>query len=194
MQQPLPTLMQMMKNTAFEIPELAANYEKRVFVGGNYDDMPTLRKIVNCVREVDYEPILAFNVKKVPKNRIHDFDIALIKLCKYAVFEVSTGNGHMMEIEAAVKSFGTVTFGIYKVRGPNYRKLPPTVTTMLTTLGVPMFAYHDYDRVIEILQMIFPMIKDDPKSAWRNIIEKSQFDPFFKSWFRNAIDYVWQFV
>jgi hypothetical protein len=190
----MSTLMQMMKQTTFEIPELAGHYEKRIFVGGNYDDMPSLRKIVNSIREVDYEPILAFDIKDVPKDKIHDFDITLLRLCKYALFEVSTGNGHMMEIEAAVKCFGTVTFGVYKVRSAKHRKAPPTVTTMLTTLNVPMFAYHDDNRLGEILKMIFPMIKDDPKSAWCNIIKKSQFPPLFKSWFCTSIDYLMQFV
>ena len=177
------TLIDMIERSMLKIPELPRHYEERVFVGGNYNDMPNLRKIVDYIRDTNFKPILAFDTKDVPKSRIYHFDIALIKLCKYAIFEVSTGNGHMMEIDRAVNTLGTVVFAVYKVRSSMRRKPSEEVSTMLTTLGVPMLPYHDDNRLREIMNMIFPSINEDPKSTWLNIIQRSNFNPFFKSWF-----------
>jgi hypothetical protein len=177
-----------------EIPELPSHYGNRVFVGGNYDDMPTLRKIKAYIKETDFESILAFDFKKVPKKRIYDFDTTLIKLCKYAVFDVSEGNGHMMEIVYAVESLKTLVVTVYKVRSHRHKKPPSALSTMLTTLGVPMLAYDDDDKLREIINMIFPGIKDDPASTWVNIVRAAYAPSWDVDWFASAIDYIIEYV
>lgn len=175
---------EMIRRTELKIPQLPGTYETRVFVGGSYDlCMPELRNIVHYVKQSGFYPILAFDVENVPKDKIHDFDMALIQLCKYAIFEVSTGNGHMMEIEAAAKYLGSVVFTVYKVRSSRHKKPSPKISTMLTTLGVPMFPYNNDEKLRTIVRMIFPGIDDNPHSTWLRIIKESQLSPKFKSLF-----------
>jgi len=189
----IATLIEMIRRSVLEVPELPSNYCDRVFVGGNYNDTPTLRKIVDYIKETGFTPILALDVKNVPKKKIYYFDTTLVKLCRYAIFEVSTGNGHMMEITHAV-SVGTVVLTVYKVRSVRHRNPPPDVSSMLTTLGVPMLAYHDDNRIRAIIHMIFPGIRDDPRSAWVNIVQASHSPSWNKSWFASTIDYFLQHV
>jgi hypothetical protein len=191
-------VLEMVKRSALKIPSLPDHYERRVFIGGNYDDMPLLRKIVGYVNGTGFRPILAFDVKKVPKKKIHDFDMKLLSLCKYAIFEVSTGNGQMMEIQSAFESLGTVVFAVYKTRSARHSKPSEAVSTMLTTLGVPMLPYDDDDRLREIVTMILPGIEEDPGPTWVNIVRGS-FSPYsrtrthlFISWFASNIDYILQ--
>lgn len=180
----------MMIRTRLKIPELPGTYETRVFIGGAYDPfIQDLRKIASYIKCTGFEPIIAFDIKNVPKEKIHDFDISLIKLCKYAIFEVSVGNGHMMEIEAATKYLGTVVFTIYRTRSPKHRKVPSQVSTMLTTLGVPMIPYSSQKKLEEIIQMIFPKISEDPDSTWHYVIKKSQLSRGFKSWLLAFLEY-----
>lgn len=189
----IAALIEMIRRSVLEIPELPSNYNKRVFVGGNYNDMFTLRKIVGYVKKTGFTPILAFDIKDVPKEKIYYFDTTLVKLCKYAVFEVSTGNGHMMEINSAV-TLGAVVLTFYKIRSARHRNPSPDVSSMLTTLGVPMLAYHDDDRLRAIIDMIFPGIRDDPRSTWVNIVQAAHSPSWNKSWFASTIDYILQHV
>lgn len=114
--------------------------QNRVFVGGNYDIMPLLKKICETVFDNGYQPIFAYDFE-VPTDEIHDHDIRLLHNCKYAIFEVSNPAGELMEIER-VRDWRIATLLIYQIRDKGNPTPPPAVTSMLKTLK--------YDRLIKV--------------------------------------------
>jgi tetratricopeptide (TPR) repeat protein len=171
---------EMIERTRWKVPELPGSFEKRVFIGGNYDLMPLLREIKECVNKAGFVPVLAFDIPGAPLDRIHDFDIELLRHCKYAIFEVSVGDGHMMEIERT-RDFKTIVFAVYSVRDSKQMEPSPQVSSMLKTFDIPLIGYSRVGELKEIVDMIFPGIEKDPGSTWLRIIEKAWMLPEVKS-------------
>ena len=149
--------------------KFAKPFEKRVFVGGNYDFMPVLREICKNVRHARFEPILAFDFG-VPKDMIYRFDIAVLQECKYAIFEVSSGNGHMMELQEAIHSKKNL-FCLYGVRGRRHSRPPPAVSSMLTSSDIVLLGYSDIENLKDIILTIFPAIRDDLPSMLLRLLK-----------------------
>lgn len=74
-------------------------WAKRVFVGGNYNNLATLKEIKEAIlRAGDFDPILA-NEFEMPEKLIHHHTLMLLHTCKQAIFDISFEGGHLMEIE-----------------------------------------------------------------------------------------------
>lgn len=144
-------------------------FEERVFVGGNYDFMPVLREICKHVRHAGFEPVLAFDFD-VAKDIIYKFDIALLQECKYAIFEVTSGNGHMMELQEAIHSKKNL-FCLYSVRGRKYARPPPAASSMLTSSGVVLLGYYSFENLKDIIMTIFPAVEDDLPSMLLRVLQ-----------------------
>jgi len=114
---------------------LPSKFEERVFVGGNYDEMYRLRKIVGYVRKAGFEPIFPwdYEIAKDPPSVTHDWDIRILHQCQYAIFEVTHPGGELMEIERT-HEYKTRTLLLWDSRDPASAK-PPKVTTMLMGSG-----------------------------------------------------------
>lgn len=134
-------------------------YEKRVFVGGNYDFLPTLRKICDLVVKTGFLPVLAFDYD-VPEEMIYSFDLGLLGECKYAIFEITAGNGHLMELNEAINLRKNV-FALYSVRDRRQSKPPHTVSSMLTTANIVLLGYDSIENLEEIIYTLFPSIEED---------------------------------
>jgi hypothetical protein len=76
-----------------------SDWEKRVFVGGNYaTHISELKKIKRICLDKGYDPVLAKEFK-FPPGKIHHHSLMLLHECDKAIFEVSSEAGQLMEIE-----------------------------------------------------------------------------------------------
>lgn len=116
-------------------------YEKRVFVGGNYLQMATLRDIYKYVKESgDFVPVLA-DEYFMEDYMIHDETLRLLHNCKHAIFEVTYPSGQLMELER-VRDFGTNCLVLYQIKEPS-DVIPEQITKMLTTMKYKKQFYRD---------------------------------------------------
>ena len=76
-----------MKTKAFTISAIPGEYERRVFIGGNYDSMPGLREIEKFVKDLKFVPVLAYDCN-IPRSQVHDYTLLLLHSCKFAIFEI----------------------------------------------------------------------------------------------------------
>lgn len=119
------------------IDPLPGTWDKRVFVGGDYDHLAVLKAIQEAVIESGFQPILPYDCL-VPPDKIHHHDLMLLHCCRLGIFEVSSPAGQLMEIERA-KDYDVQVILFYTDRdGP-----PHSLSTMVSTAGYTMDAYSD---------------------------------------------------
>lgn len=119
------------------IDPLPGTWDKRVFIGGDYDHLSILREIQDAVIRSGFQPILPYDFL-VPEDLIHHHDLMLLHCCRLAIFEVSSPAGQLMEIERA-KDYDVDAILFYTDRdGP-----PHSLTSMVLTAGYTMQSYSD---------------------------------------------------
>lgn len=119
------------------IDPLPGTWDKRVFIGGDYDHLSILKEIQDAVIRSGFQPILPYDFI-VPSNLIHHHDLMLLHCCRLGIFEVSSSAGQLMEIERA-KDYDVDVILFYTERdGP-----PHSLTSMVPTAGYRMEAYND---------------------------------------------------
>lgn len=119
------------------IDPLPGTWERRVFIGGDYDHLSILRDIKEAVINSGFEPILPFEFI-VPEKLIHHHDLMLLHSCRLGIFEITCPAGQLMEIER-VKDYDVKAILFYPDRdGP-----PHSLTSMIQTAGYDMMSYKD---------------------------------------------------
>ena len=119
------------------IDPMPGTWDKRVFVGGDYDHLAVLRAIQEAVIKSGFQPILPYDFW-VPPDKIHHHDLMLLHCCRLGIFEVSSPAGQLMEIERA-NDYNVEVILFYTDRdGP-----PHSLSTMVSTAGYTMEAYSD---------------------------------------------------
>ena len=119
------------------IDPLPGTWDKRVFIGGDYDHLPILRDIQETVIRSGFQPIFPYDFM-VPEKLIHHHDLMLLHCCRLGIFEVSSPAGQLMEIERA-KDYDVQVILFYADRdGP-----PHSLTMMVQTAGYSMELYSD---------------------------------------------------
>jgi len=114
-------------------------WEKRVFIGGNYPaHMPILLKIKEFVLRLGYEPIIVDEID-IPKDLIHHHSLMYLHTCKFAIFEVTSPGGQLMEVERA-KDYDIKPLLLCT------ESAATTVTSMIQTAGLVLRTYSDIDR------------------------------------------------
>lgn len=166
--------------------ELPGKYNTRVFIGGNYDFLAKLRKIRKFVADTGFNSVLAFDYD-VPRDKIHDFDLRLLHNCKYAIFEVTSPAGELIEIEKATRDYGTTVFLVFEIRDPTQREPPSQISSMLTSLNVPMFGYATYEELQTFISKIFPQIERSPLNTWMELLKMIWLPPEYKSYLTESI-------
>lgn len=122
-----------------KIDEMPSEWEKRVFIGGNYNLLATLREIGKYVEEYGLQPIIAWDYK-VPN--IHDDDLRLLHNCKYAIFEVSESAGELMELERC-RDYRTRVLIVFQTR--KRAEIPNQVSSMILATGFTRRGYMEFD-------------------------------------------------
>lgn len=137
------------KERKCSLSEIPGKFEKRVFIGGNYDNISVLREIEAIVSDLGYQPILALEFD-VPSDRIHDYDLLLLHNCRHSIFEVTLPDGHLMELERA-KEYDVKTLVVFQTRDGS-RKPPPSVSSMKMSLkDLPKQGYLDFKDLKRIV-------------------------------------------
>jgi len=130
------------------LDDLPGTYSKRVFLGGNYDNMVLIREVERIIRDCDFEPIIAIDFSVRP-DQFYTFDRLLLEQCQQAVFEVTIGDGHLIEIEHALSLPNRRCIAIYQIRDIWGRHVPPpAITSMLTTAtNLKIIPYENFDEL-----------------------------------------------
>jgi len=76
---------------------LPGKYSNRVFIGGDYVHCLLLDSIKEPIKDVAFYGILANDFVTPGAERL--ISLYLLSKCKFAIFEVSTTAGHLIEIE-----------------------------------------------------------------------------------------------
>ena len=79
----------------------ALDWEKRVFIGGNYATQTSnLLKIKEIVTRLGFEPVIVDDYV-VPEDKVRHFSLMLLHSCKFAIFDITVAGGQYVEIERA---------------------------------------------------------------------------------------------
>ena len=84
----------------YTIDKPPGNFDKRVFIGGNYSFGSRIEDIADAVRDCEYVPIIVWEFGISPGTERHSSKLILQK-CKYAIFDVSSAAGHFFEMDDA---------------------------------------------------------------------------------------------
>ena len=137
---------------------------KRVFIGGNYDNIAVLREIKNLVRNCGLQPALALDIE-IATEEIHREDIRLLSNCSYAIFEETFPAGELMELERA-KDFLDLNlrqiYVFYQVRFDKEKEKPAQLSSMVISLArqikggqMVMEGYLDFEDLSRVIKKIF---------------------------------------
>lgn len=127
---------------------LPGKYEKRVFVGGNYDLLDMLREQhVKAVKKCGFTPVLAWDCEI---SNIHDDDLRILHNCRFAVFEVRISGGELMELERA-RDYKCKTLVVCYKR-PGMEDPPAGLSSMVTTAGYPLKYYNSYKELESLIK------------------------------------------
>ena len=105
------------------------------------------------VEELGYQPILALDFD-VPSQEIRSYDLRLLASCKYAIFEISFSNGHLVEITRAA-DFNTQTLLVYQARDET-KSEPSGASQMVLTSAFQKFGYRDFEELRKFLPAFLP--------------------------------------
>ena len=105
------------------------------------------------VEELGFQPILALDFD-VPEDKIRDFDLLLLHNCKYAIFEITFGDGHLIEIERASNYKLLSIFLVYQVRDDS-RTPPSGASQVVLTSAHKRFGYRTFEELKEYLPTNF---------------------------------------
>ena len=131
------------------VSHLPGEWEKRVFIGGDYESIYLLDAIIAPVIEYGFIPILATEFKTADED-IHHHSLLLLHNCKYAIFDVSSKGGHMMEAERTL-DYGTITLFVCNITEQ------PRVSAMLKSLG-KNYEIHWFEKRKELKKHIFEFL------------------------------------
>jgi hypothetical protein len=123
-----------------DIDKMPGKYDKRVFVGGNYDFPANLREIAKYVEAFGFQHILALDFD-VPEGAIHDCDLRLLHNCEYAIFDITHSAGEVMELERC-KDYGTRVMVVYQAR--EKETIPSQLSSMILTAGFRRRGYLEF--------------------------------------------------
>ena len=124
-----------------------------MFIGGNYDNCATLREIGRMVEELGYQPIIALDFD-VSKEEVRSYDLRLLANCKYAIFEISFSDGHLIEIERS-GDYKVQTLLVYQARDEK-REPPPGASLMVLGSAHQRFGYLNFKELKEYLPTFLP--------------------------------------
>jgi hypothetical protein len=72
----------------------------------------------------------------------------LMQKCRYAIFEITVTNGHLMEIERAKDFKNLKVILVYQAMDP---ARPPSITRMLMTTSFEKFGYTNFIQLVSVL-------------------------------------------
>ncbi len=148
---------------------LPGELDRRVFIGGNYDQIPRLRDIRNAVEDLGFVGIIPRDDVIVPLEEVHDWDLRILHDCRFAIFDVSVPAGEMMEIER-VRDYGTQALLIYGSREQAKDGPPEHITRMIRTFRLPLKGYPDTEGLKTIVaEFLSPEHRDPDRDLYLKV-------------------------
>lgn len=123
--------------------------EERVFIAGRYTLMPILREIEDTVFSIGFQPIIAYDFD-IPRDKTRDYTLRLLSCCRYSIFEMTLGNGHLVEYVVGNRLTDTRILQLYMAMDENKEK-PPTVSSMVWQINPPPQGYCTISEMKEII-------------------------------------------
>jgi hypothetical protein len=149
--------------TKFSVDAPPGKIENRVFVGGNYVLMPVLREIAKVIRDHNLQPIVAYDFD-IPLERTREYTLRLLFQCKMAIFEVTLGNGQLVEIVRA-SGFGETSILQVFMAMDERREPPKTMSVMVWQARPPPQGYLSLDELGEIVGTFLATLKRSGKKT-----------------------------
>jgi len=123
--------------------------ERRVFIGGNYALMPILRKVEETVLNYGFQPVIAFDFD-IPREKTREYTLRLMFQCKYAIFEMTIPNGHLVEHLRAQGFEETSILQVYMAMDEN--KDPPKTMSVMSWQVTP--PPRGYLTIVELEEIV----------------------------------------
>lgn len=151
---------------------LPGSRETRVFCGGNYDLIGSIRDVKSAVFNVEagFVPILPYDDYQIPVGQIYDSDLRLLHNCKYAIFEVSMPAGELFEI-ARCAEYKVKTLLVYQARGP--QEAPPRARTMLLESG--QHEHRSYRDALHLAEIVKEFLVQREPEWWKRAVADAGF-------------------
>lgn len=126
--------------------------EQRVFIGTNYNQNPIIISIIKeAVFKKGYKPVAAVDFG-INKDTIHDDCLVLLHTCRYAIFDITSPGGQLMELERV----HDYNIEVLLVRQTVDLALPPIVSSMVSTLGYKIEYYSNPVQLSNKVQGFLP--------------------------------------
>lgn len=129
---------------------LPGQRDQRVFIGGQYDFMPTLREISQFLEEISCEdkvliPIIAYDFDMSLED-ILATDLQILRSCRYAIFDVSDLGAQLVEMHEAYQNRSDIdTLIVYPVR--ERRNQPQRGEKTILSFRFPHFGYRSFEEL-----------------------------------------------
>lgn len=146
---------------------LPGTHDRRVFIGGNYLSIKSIRDVKDAVYRLnaDFIPILPYDDFQIPPGQVYDTDLRLLHNCKYAIFEVTNPGGELFEI-ARCAEYKVNTLLVYQARG--FTNAPPNVKTMLLESGPHEHRSYLNERQLE--HIVDEFLRQKNPTAWQRAV------------------------
>ena len=146
---------------------------QRVFVGGQYDFMPTLRSIAQFVSNIStpertFCPIIPVDYD-IGIEETMDRDLEILGRCGFAIFDLSDLGAQLVEMQEA-RQKGIRSLLVYPVRG--HVNEPERGRRTVLSFGIPHFGYSTFD---ELEGIVWRFLMDAP--AEKDYSPRTIYDP-----------------
>lgn len=135
----------MPKKTIDNIP---GSYYKRVFIGGDYSQRALITEIEEIVSNLGFIPVVA-DEYEMKEEEIHDCTMRLLHCCKYAIFDISTISGALMEIER-IRDYKTKALIVFSSRVE--KGIPKQQTTRMIDPALRPRGYRNFTQLNRIIE------------------------------------------
>lgn len=142
--------------------QLPGEREQRVFIGGQYDFMPTLRDLSRFVQEISSAeekliPIIPYDYE-IAEAETMDRDLEILRQCRYAIFDLSDLGAQLVEMQEARQNSQSIdSLIVYPVR--ERRNEPARGRRTVLSFGLPHFGYVTFH---ELKGIVWRFLTDAP--------------------------------
>lgn len=135
---------------------------ERVFVGGQYDFMPTLRAIAQFISNIStpeqtFHPIIPVDYD-IGVEETMDRDLEILGRCGFAIFDLSDLGAQLVEMQEARQKHTTIaSLLVYPIRG--HINEPERGRRTVLSFGIPHFGYSTF---AELEGIVWRFLMDAP--------------------------------
>ena len=142
----------MAKPSPEELPGTSRN--QRIFVGGRYDFMPTLRQIATFIETAPSPagglfPVIPYDYE-IKVEETMERAVEILDRCAYAIFDLSDLGAQLIEMQEAKQKHTSIkTLLVYPVRETGAE--PERGRRTIQSFGLPHFGYTTFDELRDIV-------------------------------------------